>query len=417
MAIFSKKAEQKYIFDVHMHLITLKDICLTSYFSFIEKNKLAESLVAFSASDYIYKDLFSNFSKTISLFSVMEQSIVDSISLLDKDLSGFFEKKNVTPIIDKNGIELAGHHFDKLVLSPLIMDFDYSIVHGKSHYNIVPSHKVVDQADGILKSFHDFAVKNPKSKFIFRPFLGINPFFWEIEAIEIFLHTYFSQWSPIATEQIATWEKTKKHFSKKKYNNAFAGIKLYPPMNCDPYPYEKKEREKMDLIYSFCEKKTIPIITHCDNQGFRIIDFDKAQLFTSPDRWKKVLEKYPHLYVDFAHFGKQYVFNIPFLQQNMWQDKIIELIVRYPNVYTDTSFNGVEKTYWDSLSQTIENQPSYAQEILRSKIMFGTDWPLSLSKIQSATAYWNNFKHSTLDDDLKIAFASINPSLFYFRKT
>ncbi|MGL4982495.1 MAG: amidohydrolase family protein [Treponemataceae bacterium] len=407
--------QEKYIFDSHMHFLTLKNICLSAYLSFVEKNKFSESIAAFSASDYIYKDLLSNFSQTISLISLLEQPLIENISLLNKDLTGFFEKHPHDAIITSAGIELAGQQFDKLVLSPLIMDFNYPKIHDSSYYNIVPVHSVAMQADEMLQSFHSFTQSNPQSKLIFRPFLGINPTFWKIKDIEQFLDTYFSSWSAQASAQITTWEKSKKRFKKNNYKNSFAGIKLYPPMNCDPYPMNKKEQEKMDLIYSFCEKKTIPITTHCDNQGFRLVDFDTAQLFTSPERWTVVLEKHPTLYLNFAHFGKQYTRNIPLFQQNVWQDKILELIARYPNVYTDTSFNGTDKNYWANLLKIIEAQTPAKQDIIRTKIMFGTDWPLSLSKIKSATEYWNNFKNSPLDDELKIAIAHQNPSNFHFR--
>ena len=67
-----------------------------------------------------------------------------------------------------------------------------------------------------------------------------------------------------------------------------------------------KEREKIEYIYQFCEKNRVPIITHCDDQGFRGINSKIAQRYTAPISFKPALEKYPNLIIDFAHYGRQY---------------------------------------------------------------------------------------------------------------
>ena len=82
-------------------------------------------------------------------------------------------------------------------------------------------------------------------------------------------------------------------------------------------------------------------------QGIGLIDD-----FSSPDSWKKVLEKYPKLKICLAHFGGSRFMDGTFFSLDgssynaenendtiyyCWMNKISELIKEYDNVYTDLS--------------------------------------------------------------------------------
>ena len=69
----------------------------------------------------------------------------------------------------------------------------------------------------------------------------------------------------------------------------FFGVKLYPPLGFDPWPQDTNELKKVRYLYSFCEKNRVPIITHCDDQGFKGINPLEAWKFTDPASWKTVL--------------------------------------------------------------------------------------------------------------------------------
>ena len=110
----------------------------------------------------------------------------------------------------------------------------------------------------------------------------------------------------------------------------FAGIKLYPPMGFDPWPDDEAEREKVEILYSFCEKKKIPIITHCDDGGFRVLSLENSWRQTSPSRYRPALEKYPGLMIDFAHLGNQYSMPLRMTPVTEWRDQIFSLMAEYP---------------------------------------------------------------------------------------
>ncbi len=124
-------------------------------------------------------------------------------------------------------------------------------------------------------------------------------------------------------------------------NPAFAGIKLYAPTGFSPTDPVLMGTDNQEGIYKFCEENKIPITIHCSDTGFacfsrnvringlvnldnqliplnnQILTFntktisthagdaikERATKLNHPSIWRKVLEKYPELYLNFAHFG------------------------------------------------------------------------------------------------------------------
>lgn len=122
---------------------------------------------------------------------------------------------------------------------------------------------------------------------------------------------------------------------------AFAGIKLYAPTGFSPTDPVLMGTNNQEGIYKFCEENKIPITVHCSDTGFacfsrnvringlvnldnelnqynnQILTFqtktistqageaikERATKLNHPMIWQKVLEKYPKLYINFAHFG------------------------------------------------------------------------------------------------------------------
>lgn len=125
-------------------------------------------------------------------------------------------------------------------------------------------------------------------------------------------------------------------------NNAkFAGIKLYSPAGFSPTDPVLMGTENQEGIYALCEKNKIPLTVHNSDAGFACLsknllinghiylnneiknvknynhtfehDFfslkaseaiqERARLLNHPKIWRLVLEKYPKLTINFAHFG------------------------------------------------------------------------------------------------------------------
>ena len=134
------------------------------------------------------------------------------------------------------------------------------------------------------------------------------------------------------------------------------GIKLYPPLGSLPTDYRFKE------VFEYCEKKQIPIISHCSYLGvakssiWNIFAGNKAH----PKHWWSVLDKYPDLKVDLAHFGQG---------DDKWMNEIVNLMYTYPNVYADVSFSLAFPSFVDKLKTYIDGSP-----LLADRLLFGSDF-------------------------------------------
>lgn len=123
-------------------------------------------------------------------------------------------------------------------------------------------------------------------------------------------------------------------------NAGFSGIKLYTPAGYSPTDPLLMGLDGQGGLYQFCQKHGIPITVHCSNGGFasfarrlkvrghiynggkirkvnEVIHFranffgwhmteaiqERATTLNHPKLWKHVLENYPNLHINFAHFG------------------------------------------------------------------------------------------------------------------
>lgn len=188
----------------------------------------------------------------------------------------------------------------------------------------------------------------------------------------------------------------------------FYGIKIYPAKGFFPFD------PALDKIYAFAETNQIPIMTHCTRVGSYYIDtIDRScvnenaptlnnnpalmdpirsrirslladvktckdnkiwcNIFTHPEHYLPVLEKYPDLKLCFAHYGGDKEVNrttasdYPAYLSPNWHDLINQYLRTYPNVYTDISYT---LSNADALKKI---KPLIASEI-GHKILFGTDY-------------------------------------------
>ena len=418
MGLFAEKiSSEDLFFDNHLHFLTMSNICVSAYISYFVNNKFPEAAVIASSADYIYKDLIGDLDRTLAPLSIIEGDERRVIQILQDDFRGKFHEG---PSLYSDGkITFGGHSFKKIVLNPLLIDFDYPYAPQKNSYKLVPRHPVDKQAAAIINAIKDYYTTDPNGLFLIRPYVGFHPGNYTFEEVRQFMKRYFSNWSGKAADGL----KTVKQITSFKvtenciYPNFFGGIKFYPPLGFNGASQNRILQEKTDYIFDYCEKNGIPIITHCDDQGFRLLPIEKSLQFTSPENWEQVLKRFPNLYLDFAHFGKQYFRRNPLKAKlpGEWMEKIVELMLRYPNVYTDVSFTGFESNFWGAISTLAYSHSAEEQSVIRRKILFGTDWPLSLLKINTASNYIQRLDDLPLDQDFKYAIVNENPRNFGFR--
>ncbi|MEK6794410.1 MAG: amidohydrolase family protein [Spirochaetota bacterium] len=198
----------------------------------------------------------------------------------------------------------------------------------------------------------------------------------------------------------------------------FAGVKLYPPIGfspTDPFLFGKGG------FYEYAEKNGIPITVHFSAAGFAVmsdrvaaqgdiydddsgeiasvtdifedgvIDFhasivnvgeaisERIRVFNHPKLWAKVLDVYPRLTLNLAHFGgfgrlHQYLDG---RRAGHWSAFAREAIIKYPNVYADLSgwFEKREDTsIRHPLATFVADVYAKLPGNARSKVLYGSDW-------------------------------------------
>ena len=140
-------------------------------------------------------------------------------------------------------------------------------------------------------------------------------------------------------------------------DHGFIGVKLYPPMGFratgnaalgDAFPKHvvaadglgpdagRKLDAELDRLYAFCAENNVPIMAHTSDSYGSAKDYGKR---ANPAAWIKVLEKYPALRINLAHFGG---FNRGGTRENAeqswgWAIGRAFAAAATPNVYADIS--------------------------------------------------------------------------------
>ena len=212
-------------------------------------------------------------------------------------------------------------------------------------------------------------------------------------------------------------------------DKTFTGIKLYPPMGyspTDPFLYGKDGQN--DCLYKYCIDNHLPIVTHCSAGGFctfvqhlevigavmpdmkftsqpvnytKVTEIkfktnvlksfgdavkERAYRLNHPKLWEMVLDKFPTLKIDLAHFGgdpdeygnerRDYIFKLMMKKNDAGQPK-------YPNFYTDLSCI-LEKTLLQDIYKS-----KYSQ--IPERFMYGSDYFLNLIWDENFKTYYQNF--------------------------
>ncbi len=409
----------KYFADVHFHVMTFKEPNFSAFLQALDPL----SLTGNGAKDYIVtpQTLLKNLLKDSieNTMTAFAQPIGSTFQMMENDLKGRFRNERNKgsypdlPYIREGQLHFRDNAYDKILLCPLLMDFSQSQRDiARLYYTRPAEDKITPYALDTIEGIKRYYEENPEGLFEFYPFIGINPpmhyFSFIQELLERFIELSHTIHAPHTIQE-----------------KGFYGIKLYPPLGTDPWPKDPQELRKMRYIYSFAEKNRIPIITHCDDQGFRGVPIKEAWEYTDPATWRSVLENYPALKIDFAHVGRQYATrgrSISLLDsvQNLlnktptseWFYSLMKLIQDFDNVYTDISFTGAYPEFYTTLINYMNTLSTAEREKLEARLMFGSDFSVNLLKVESYSAYYRIVETSPLDNTLIDKIVSSNPLRF-----
>jgi predicted TIM-barrel fold metal-dependent hydrolase len=223
-------------------------------------------------------------------------------------------------------------------------------------------------------------------------------------------------------------ERPMLHTLVRKYmeQEGFAGLKMYPPLGY--YPFDKR----LDLVLSYAEQYGIPVTTHCARGGvyFKGDIKDRkhpvtgkevpkrknkylTDIYTDPDNYQYVLNKFPDLKLNLAHFGgydewENYMTGTLVDQdgETNWFTKVSNLIRGSQNVYSDVSYTMFNKDLF-SLLKVVLQDPT-----IKNKVLFGSDFYMTEIE-ESEREFSINLRAALGESDFKL-IAEENPALFLF---
>ena len=402
--------------DCHFHALTLREPVFSAVLSPICDSGLT-AIPDNVTDNYIISRDVNIFRMLANGITAFERPIADIFLMMEADLQGAFtsERKEsyapLIPYISDGKFRFRGMEADKLFMFPLLMDFTPDPGKaGSSYYKPLPGDRMESYIDATLEGMREYYRQSPDGLFEFYPFAGINPRVHSLYHLEEFLGKHINTGGRM-------------HAGHQIEEKPFYGIKIYPPLGFEPWPEDGETREKHQLLYSFCEKNHVPIITHADDQGFRSVPAETAWAYTDPAAWLPVLKEYPELKIDFAHFGKQYAIRnkgslsslamkLMRLPDSPWFLTIISLMEDFPNVYADLSFSGAVPAFYRELHEFMEVLHEGEREKIAKRILFGSDFAVNLLKVESYTEYLSIFEASPFSDEDIASFASANPLEF-----
>lgn len=427
--------KDKTFYDIHMHAYNLSHPYLRAFIMrfnfglFLAFTPFVAPLLPFLGK--IFK---KKIGCLMNLLAVMEDDIDSIFLLLENCLR---ENK----MLDNDGLHIGGNTYEKIILTPLMMDFGYKRMKKDKdiHYNQPcrkPIRRQVIDVFNALTYYYDFVYTERYAKgfphlkpdaqgrptrrvFEIYPFIGINTLNYEYEELVELMKKYFGDYKGDRDALIQTRGKFDGNIEHLSSNFA-GGIKLYPPLDFDPWPQGNEiEMKKVRYIYSYCQGKGIPITVHGSESGFVVVSKRRLKNLTSISKWEAVFSEYPRLKLNLAHFpvNEKYLWIFP---KTTRLKQVLRLLSnpKYENFYVDFSCRALNHGYYKVLKKLVSDASPEIKDILSKRIMFGTDFSINLASIDSYNAYYDLFsKDKSFESMEKDRFCSANPESFLFAKS
>jgi uncharacterized protein len=211
----------------------------------------------------------------------------------------------------------------------------------------------------------------------------------------------------------------------------FFGVKIYPSLGYLP------SNPGLMEIFEICEEKKIPVTAHCSGASVHtdrksIPDIrgtfkdtygnwekgpvsrtfkrksDYAEFFNHPGNWIPVLEAFPKLKLNLAHFGGDDQWkDLISGKKNTWVHQITELMRKYENLYSDFSYTFYNNEYTRALISLMESDP-----LIYSRVLYGSDYYMVVTE-GHFMYLWSRFAGELGPERIK-KIAQENPMRFLF---
>ncbi len=423
--------EEKTFYDIHLHAFNLSHPYLRAFIRrFNVWLFLAFTPIVAGLLPLLRGVIKKKLSSAMNLLAVMEDDI-DSVFLMMENC--LREDK----LLDKDGLHIDGTTYKKIVLTPLMMDFGYKRMEKDEniHYNFPcrkPIRRQVIDVFNAVAYYHSFVYSDryargfphlkpdeqgqpTKRIFEIYPFICINTYNYEYQEIVELLDKYFKDYKGDRSELFENNPKFDGDIENLTSNYA-GGVKVYPPLDFDPWPANPDEKKKVEYLYGYCEERGIPVTTHGGEGGFNVLKKKRLKELASTKKWESVLAAYPKLKLNIAHFPVNEKTFFIFTKKKRL-NQVLKLLANpeYENLYVDFSCRATGSSYYKALKKLIEESSDEMKEVLKKRILFGTDFSVNLMSVPSYNSYYDLFvDDDSLDVDEKDRICSGNPEKFLF---
>jgi len=401
--------KEKTFYDIHMHAFNLSHPYLLA---FIQRLKIHQILVLNSLLGPVASLLIGqNLNKIKNMLAVMENDIGSFFLLMEE----YLRRDSKTPLLIDGKLHVGGNVYSKIILTPLMMDFGFKDIkdNPNTYYNELSQKPIVEQVVDVFNGIKKYKNQSAAAIFEIYPFLGLNTKNYDMGRLEKMLGKYFGGYQGSRQNlyrNMGEFDGDIEYLG----SNSFAGVKLYPPLGFNPWPDNEEELDKVKYLYRYCSDKGVPITAHGSEGGFVVITKNEAKDYTSISKWASVLEEYPGLRLNLAHFPIRDRMLGIFPKKKRLKE-ILELVLNYNNVYVDFSNRAINNQYYVSLNMLFEGLSDDLRLKLKKRILFGSDFTINLMLIQSYNSYLDIFsKSTTFDKEEKNCFCSTNPEQFLF---
>ncbi|MDD5087920.1 MAG: amidohydrolase family protein [bacterium] len=177
-------------------------------------------------------------------------------------------------------------------------------------------------------------------------------------------------------------------------HKGFIGVKLYNSLGYRPFwnAEVEEQRRKIALhgtrykyftgadydrvlcrLYQFCADNGVPITTHCHATGIEAYQ-GASEVFGEPSLWWPVLELYPELHLNLAHFGWYRKDGEGYGGRDSWVEEICDQFSAFDHLYADVAHHEVIQV--KKKGQFIRDYHDLFRDHPEAKqrLLFGTDW-------------------------------------------
>src|SRR5208337_4924215 len=165
-------------YDVHCHALELSHPSFLAFIQTLRRRGLEEIYAQVTAPNYLIAALFFKTGERVrNMLSVMERDVGSIFELMEDDLAGAFAKPgDEAPLVGGGKLAFGGSSFDRLVICPLIMDFQgAAYVPSEGTYYDRPSAKLLGaQVRDVLEGIRAYRRARPEGFLEIRPFLGVD---------------------------------------------------------------------------------------------------------------------------------------------------------------------------------------------------------------------------------------------------